>query len=825
MTKNFSKYQKIINDFRGNVSNKSFEARFTAKCGHIPKTERFLLKMELKRLAGPCTRLVDLRGHVNGECRAYEHESRSHFLDDTAIQVFEESIKKYGQYTFGVYEAVTNTENNFRVIYQKEKSGVKEQSVKRKSVEKVFEKTQYPGTLYKFGTYANRIEERMNFSIALAVLTGEEKIACNSSDISVSGCKFRASSTDKFTVGQNVTIRFLGLEEEFQFGSTDSFDYQIMNIHLTDGVQLVGLQRINVDERRKDGFQQFLRGFIQGNKRRYKINLDNSISALQSRSFEQFVLPKLNELPIFITDESEGLIPKYALICSNNQYVYQYWQDENAHSTLNCLITPDRVKRLKRAAALGKSLLVYSFIHKSQGKSFFYSADESQLKDDHEFMSEFLGFAANKPNFAMTNLSISNVDIEQANSYFTLSESITQKDQYLNLPVDEDLLESVAKLSYIVVANDITDERLSSAYRSLPYDNVNPAKLRVFGHKRLSTPLQVEELGINYKNHRREARFKYTTPVDVMSEKLKWRAESLDFSTSGLKVEFTQEVPLNKGDIVQLSFPKLQKITSAFDLNELPYEVMRVNKKKTIVNLRVHVERHKHMGRNFFKALIEKNKDKLTPDEFAMMAPAIAKPLRNIYSSSMRIPSLIIQTSGSRYKIEAVALGEEYGKLLPLTRQLSDRPGFLNLYPLLSNLNATNLLTTNLKKMHASDHAVTDMLYISVNPDAELIENAVVTKLASELNNAKLQKMFIKRAQKRGVFICLQVKVSRTNAPDMDYLNPELSYIGSYAIHRGKQLEQAIWNVAGIVQVIDITQEALIRANMSHLIKDDIAAT
>lgn len=69
MTNNFTKYQKIIDEFCGQVLNKDFETKFTAKSTNIPKTERFLLKMELKRLAGPCTRLVDLRGHVDGECR------------------------------------------------------------------------------------------------------------------------------------------------------------------------------------------------------------------------------------------------------------------------------------------------------------------------------------------------------------------------------------------------------------------------------------------------------------------------------------------------------------------------------------------------------------------------------------------------------------------------------------------------------------------------------------------------------------------------------------------------------------------------------------
>ena len=48
----------------------------------------------------------------------------------------------------------------------------------------------------------------------------------------------------------------------------------------------------------------------------------------------------------------------------------------------------------------------------------------------------------------------------------------------------------------------------------------------------------------------------------------------------------------------------------------------------------------------------------------------------------------------------------------------------------------------------------------------------------------------------------------------MAYLNPELSYVGSYAIHRGKQFEQDIWSVIGLIQLIDITAEVLSRQKL-----------
>jgi hypothetical protein len=817
MINNFSKYKKIIDYFRGKVANKDFEAKFTAKSAHIPKTERFLLKMELKRLSSPCTRLVDLRGLVDGECRAFEHDKRTHFLDDVAIKVFNENVAKYGNYSMGVYEEITNTKNNFRVIYQKEKAS-KKIIKNRPKAQKSLDKTQYPANLFKFGEYFNRIEERMNFSIALLVNGQEGKAECHSSDLSANGCKFRLPNTTKVKLGEIISIRFLGLEEEFEFGTTGIFNYEVKNIQLADSVQLVGVKRVYPSENQTDSFQQFLSGFIQGNKRRYKINLDNTISALLSRSFEQYVLPKSNELPVFFVGEGVKTIPKYALTCSNNRKVFEYWQDENKCSTLHFLITADRVKRLEKAAILGKTLLVYSFIHNRQGCSYFYTADEEQIEDDLSFMTEFLGFSSNKSDFAITELSLGEFDKNKANSFYTLSDSITKRDKYLNLPISEENREKIDELSYLVVVSDVTNENSESLYKSFTYDNINTAKVKNFGHKRIKTPVIVEDIGINYQNHRQESRFKFKTAVEVMHKETSWVAESLDFYATGLKLELNEESSLTKGDVVNLSFPDLQKITSTFDLKSLPYLIVRTNEKKTIVNLRVQIDKHKHIGKDFFKALILKNREKLTPDEYASMVQGLVKPLRNIYSSSSSIPSLIIQTSGSRYKFEVLGGGQESGTLMPTMRALSDKVGLYNLFPILNNLTLTNSLMHYLKKMHATDAPITETIYVAFNPNAINMEDRVLTKVASDLDSLKLQSVFIKTALKRGDFLSLQLKLSRTNLPDMDYLNPELNYISSYAIHKGKQIEQEVWSVAGVVQIFDITQEAMMRVKLDEYI-------
>ena len=201
----------------------------------------------------------------------------------------------------------------------------------------------------------------------------------------------------------------------------------------------------------------------------------------------------------------------------------------------------------------------------------------------------------------------------------------------------------------------------------------------------------------------------------------------------------------------------------------------------------------------------------MTPDVYEVLAPGLSKALRNIYTSSLPTLTLVVQSSGSRYKVEAITTNEENSKFLHYCKQISDRKYHFNLYPLLKNSLAVSWLNSSLKKMQIGDITSSETLYLSFNFDHESVEQIVTSMMESEFETEQLRQDFIRESLKNGEFICLQARLSRVDEPDMNYLNPELSYISSYAIHRGKQIEQDIWSVAGLVQLFDITQETLIR--------------
>ncbi|MEI6895726.1 MAG: PilZ domain-containing protein [Colwellia sp.] len=809
MAKNFSKHHEIINYFRGEVNKKSFENRYRAKTEHLNTTEQFLLKTELNRLASPCTRSIDLRGLVRSECQLFDFQGLAHYLDEEAIALFNESVAHYGDYTFGVYETVNDAKNSFRDIYDNEEIIFSDKKIGT-------EKLQYSAQLHLLTNYPNRVEERVDFSIPITLkLANKQTLKASSIDLSVTGIKFKLINKTALFEGDVLTITLTGLDPELQFSKDSLLSFEVKKVSRDSGVQIIGCQRINIPE--QDAFEHFLIGYTKDSDTTYKINLDNTLAALQARSLEQYALVKLNELPIFmhcVKGDNVNIAPRYVLTTQNNQKIYHYWQDKKNKSAIQALINAERFQRLLNKKNQDCSLLVFSFTRVYKGIKFFYSLDEDQLPHDNTFFRQFLSFAASKDTFAVTALNCQSINIEQAHSPFTLSTAMTKRQTYLNPPLTDEVKEILATLPYVVTATDVSDTTAVSDYQNQRHVGIDLERLKRFGYKSDENNC-VDEITLSYGHQRQEARFIHKTPIIIECGSLKFSAQSEDFSVSGVRVSLEKPTMLSQGDIAYLSFPKLQKMTSAFELKQLPYQVMRVSQDKKEVNFRVSVKEQDHIGKSFFKLLIEKNKNKLTSDEYAMLTPGLSEALRTLYSVNMAITTAIVQSSGSQYKIETLVAGK-YGSqsqtnFLSAMLRLSERHGYYNLYPLLGNSQARERFNHYMKKLLASDSPISERMYIAIKDNVTDIENEVTIKLMNELATTEMRYNFIKSALKQGDFYSIQLTLSRSDEANMEHLNPELDYISSYARHRGKQLEQYIHSVVGVVQLIDVTQETLFR--------------
>ncbi|WP_306520776.1 PilZ domain-containing protein [Rheinheimera sp.] len=793
---------------------------FSILTSDIPKPKQFLLKMELKRLGQPCSYYIDLRGKVDGEVRSYEHGGRTHYMDDTAIKAFERGLKRYGRFTMGLFEEVMNTDNNYRVRHKQEteqrlQAVIAGETPGQTPVENAEPEQLKTGpALVQFASYCSRGEERMNFTIDIEIAQEDGEIfPASTVDLSVSGSKLKIPGSRRLSAGQKIAITFKGLEQEFALGLSQGVPYQVIDTEIVDRAVYARVKRLPMAD--EHGFSEFLRQFIQGNKRRYKVNLDNTLDAVVVKGYEQFYLPRISSLPVFLAVRDGLPVPVCAMTTENNRQHVQYFQDENQRSVLMQLLSGKRLKSCLQKAPAERSCILYCFTHAAKGKLFFYSATSDELLQLPELQKVFFGFAARKPSFRVFHLVVHRTHPNDAHLLLSLPDSADQDISKLNQPPSQLVQNLIRDFRYIVSLTDISSEENIAMYQQIRYDENLLSQLKIFGHAKVDHLPPLEAVALQYVNLRGETRYLYKTKVLLQLGEQQIEAHSRDFSSKGLQLETPLPVSFQKGDRVQLALPDMQKISSKFDLQQLDYEVMAVSKSQLIMNLKVWEKEDAHQGRLFFEQLIKSNKDKLTPAEETPKYAGLGTVLRNMYVKALNSLPFYMHRHGIRYDLNVVGRGAEPNNLHRLLGLSGEKNAKMNLQPLLKN-NATNLhFATQLKAMKRQDAPKVYEVFIRLKPATARTETSFVTEFDFELKTSQARQSFVQESVQQDLLFCFKVFLSRTGRPDTDYIAKELGYVSLYAIHKAKVLEEELWSVVGVGDVVDISDEVLLRYGLS----------
>ena len=803
MSQDLEEYQDIIEQLKPMINEPEFNQALAQVASTVPKQKRFLIKMELKRLARPCIRLIDLRGQVDGECREYEYEGKRHFLDETAIEVFERQVRSFGDYTIGVYEAVKNTENNFRVMYQKQKVDG-EDELTQKEIEPL------NAEVVHFGSFAQRSEERMNYSVNIEMFTDTNKsIPATTVDMSVSGLKVKINQKHTFKSGDMLTVQFRGLEGEYTLDKKNGVPYLVVAIDNSRKEMRVSLKR--VFDNPIPSFDAFLEKFIHGNKRRYKVNLDNTLDAIRFKSFEQYYTPNFVSVPIYIEEVENNLQPVYALANDCNRDVYYYWTDEQHELRLGYLLSHERITRLLSTQESRHETYVYAFNHVKDEKVYFYSATRDELLDDPQMMQVFLGYGARKASWRVYKLQLSPVTLEQAHVPLSIPDSVNETVKRQNQPPPPRLLARLKNIKYVALLTDITDDYLTAKYENLPIKRNQIANLKLFGHPRNKPPAAVSMFRFKYHNQRKETRYQLRTKVQIKSDDIVLEGVSEDVSIRGMKIELHSFFHDVENAEIKVTFPQLQKVTQKYDLTDLLYRVKGISRDRNVLHLQAVNDLANTTAQRFFEELIKKNKSRLKAYREEEEIPGIGTALRNLYSQNIQSCGFCISKHGVELLPDMVTTANTKTRLHHFLT-FDTEPGHANL-SFLYNLmgKEKDFISTTLKNIKTSRRPIMRELFVAFNPTKSVKSGAIVCQFVDRFKKDEQRKAFISKAMNEGQFLSLKIFLARTGRPDTDKLQSEIAYVGVYAVHRAKVLEEQLWSVIGVGDIHDVTDDALQR--------------
>lgn len=816
------KYQTLIDELREKLGSANFDKFFQTKTKALSKPDQFLLKMEMNRLSQPVQRFIDLRGQVTGDVKPYEHQGKQHFMDNIAIEVFEKAIKQHGGYTLAVYEAVMNTDNNHKVMQRKAKETGQAAPILTQVEEKKVPLTH----LVEFASYETRSEERMNYSIRVKIaLSSKNIIEANTSDISVSGCKVKLPNRYEVTQGQMLRLRLVGLEQDFELGLKDGVQYEVVAVDSSNSdFNYIRLKR-TYDEN-NSAFDDFLRSFIHGNKRRYKVNIDNTLEAVIVKGYEQYYLPRVSSLFLFLSENNQQLQPTLSLTNENNINSLRYFIDENKHPVLSSILNSARIQALTSQTSHVKTTTLYSFNHIAGGKLFFYTATDLELSQTPALKELFLGFGSHKPSWR--TFVVQMVPCLDADACIPLSlpETAGTDIAKFNKPPSPRVQGMLKDIKYLVLLTDITTASATAEYQKNSFKKEQVNALKQFGHAKQKAYAPLDAVALEYINLRAETRYLYKTTIEFeQEESVKVVAHTLDFSENGLQIELAEPTRYEKGDLLLVAFPDLQKITKKHQLSKLPYEIMAISKTKTIVNLRSYqpTPDTPHQGSIFFTQLIANNKDKLQASEESPKVPGLSAALRNIVTKNVCQFPFYLHKKASNIQVGAIAKGlypTHFHFLLQHFNLLTEHFSLAQFMP--ENV-INDIFLPRLKTLKRQDPPLQIDLYIRFNPLIKSLDKALMCDYVPTEYTSLSKKSFITASAQQDLFFGFRIFLSRTGRPDTEYLAKELSYISQYAQHKARVLEEELWSVVCVGEMIEITDELTQRYNIEAKLLHNMA--
>ena len=775
-------YKGLIEKLIPVYGSEDFEDVFQMMTQEASGPARLQIKMELNRIMAPCHKIIDLRGRVKGECRPYELNGLKHWLDDVAINTYHKRIKIYGgQYRVGLYEALMNTRNNFRVLHQQGRLEPKQETSPQRD-------TQFDANLIRFGHYLTRGENRLQITtpVDLALPFGQA-VHGVTSDLSYSGAKFKVPSAFSYNLGQTVVAKFPKMAESFNDPRlSQGTEYRILGIDDNkdnDSFKWLRLKLISDNSAIKLAIDRSL----QASQLRTRKNHEDKVIQVRTKGYEHCYLKHTTSMPLFFA----GSQLKFCLLTDHNRHIWESWHDERNQPVINHLLSSDRMATLGKAGLKQSSTLIYSFSHEHENKSYFYSAALPEMNTEQRNLFWHIG--AKRESWRVTRLTVY---------------PIGQEDKERLQDIAPDMVKQLSNLTHIGILQDLTNKQAQQDYR-LPVKPQLPGKvLQAFRHPR--NPIcDAKAIYFDPKPQRSESRFIFQTPIELHHpEEAPVAGSTLDFSIRGLNVQLSHPLPAKRGDSVIIKFNELQKLDKNAPLSQMPYRIVRLSPDRRNIQLTTGSGKNAMKGEQFLRRLIQHNEDKLKLSEEVQPSGELLLAMHQMLLTRLNGTPYFTEKVDHIVKIKAVGSNIPLPPLPKLFNQVAGGGRNFSLEPIFKN-RIKPMLAETMRPVEIRTPYIHEM-YLWIQRNGDRITH-IESKLIDEFDCIDERISFIKTAKAQGEFMALRITAAPVLSPMTTLISKELGELARLTLHRARALEMEFTSLIGCGEMFDITDEVLVR--------------
>jgi hypothetical protein len=759
-----------------------------------------LVRAEITRLQAPCNTIIDMRAVAPNACQPYGFGQLIHLLTPLGIARFESENHRYGRYSVGVFEALQQL--------QYEMTAGKADATQTHS---------FVSPTLQFFNYPQRSSERMHFSINVLLYTAvKTKHHLKTVDLSIMGLQVKADKDVDVKPGDNVVIVFAGLANEYNAIANTTIDYHVVRVVEHSDELRIFLHR--ADAHKEPQVTEFIANFIRGNKYRYKINLENTINAVENKVCEQYFTPRFPSLPVFISHQvdkahpqSEVLQPKFAMSNSGNANILSYWQDEQYQQRIGNLVSQSRIEELISKNADQREIFVYAFNHVKNNKVYFYSASQSELEAQPGAKNTLLSYGAHKASWRVFKLQLSHMSPTQAYTPLSIPNEGHKDAKTENMPPSARLMKHLIDLRYIVLVSDVTDSFAIRYYQQIPLDKSKIALLHQFAHAHNKLPPQLTIRRYKYQDIRKETRYHLRTNVELTAAGHSYFGVTEDISMSGLRIELDEPLLELTDTNVSLAFARLQTMTKRFDLTNLTYEIVNIHTNRHIIHLRYTGTQIAQQENPFFIELIKRNKEKLKAELLPEETPGLSHALRCIYAKNAMNIAFFINQRTHLFTPEFSVYNQGDGRLKSMLTRFSIE-GHFNLEFLYRDRDQPSpFIRRCLAQLKMGIGEQEHEIFIRYCPEKTHINDVIVPYINQQFTSITQRQQFIKKALALGEFVVIKLILKDTTTVELDTIKTELDYLHEHANYKAEKVVDKLKHIQGFGYILDITDEVLYR--------------
>ncbi|MDA7746536.1 PilZ domain-containing protein [Psychromonas sp.] len=736
-------------------------------------SDKFLLKMELNRLAQPCARIIDLRDKVSEKTSPFKYKQLEHHLTPSANTSLKNAIELFGEYTVGAFEMVHQH-------VQKEKQ---QQAVKT-NVKKVAKNNNNITESIQLNNHNRRAAPRMFFvsPVTITLDSGEQHQA-STVNISVSGLKLKLTKNPRCLNNSSISITFAGLLKEYKDADIllKKINYRLIKQEEENNAFYFYLS-LDVDN---VAFIDFTQSFIRNNQYKYKMDVHYYFHLARENALKNSTLKSINTLPIYLNANAPSPI-LFMLENEVNKKIISDWHC-NKVNQLTFLFSELRILRLLEFSKTQSATTLYSFTYINNGVEYLLSATEEELNVDH-LKQLFIEYGQSQLNWRRYHLTLEPY-VYQANQEHEVT---AIKPKIFNK------ITHIATLTELTTTEIIeTDTRQEKQTLKLLNKFVN----------RNSGNEQARIFKLFPNEHRKEERYSYSSAIKLTQDKETISGKIVDFSYSGLKVKLDQVTSLIKRSIVKIDFIELQKLSQQYSLMGVEYRVIG-SSSGNIYHLQVASQECFVAIHNFFTLLVKNNSAHFSMIPLKEAKQPVTARLHEIAESSLNQALFFISSVNGRPRISYSSIAPTAVSLNQLFSLDCDNDKQHNYQPISNNHLLDRLIFTPVRNSLKAPINFEQTVYV------KKIKNKnnqwfLSSYLDEDFSSEESKRQFIKEHKSRGQLQILHYRLSTIKTPDLNVVRSEIVVISRYAMHLTKRIEEELLNVNGMIEIIDRTDQIL----------------